>query len=209
MFSHPLELEASPRKKERKKEWVPPQNCFQNALKFQTPKKGKSWRIRAALKTQILPQQSASVCIKIPQNSYFDSKADTDTVLNEHKISEHFLFSEKDQSDARSLRLEKSECIFQKEKVNKSASVLHRVWSNEKTTLQKPNFSKTPRFALKPSKLPEGPLWANLRRRVLSHLAQDTCLRESRPLARAERKGAQPWRLSDLSERRSTRRGRW
>ena len=64
---------------------------------------------------------------------------------------------------------EESESTFEKEKVNKSTSVLHRLWSNEKTTLQKPNFSKTPRFALKPWKLPEGPLWANLWRRVLSH----------------------------------------
>ena len=32
------------------------------------------------------------------------------------------------------------------------------MWSNEKTTLQRPNFSKTPKFELKPSKLPEGPL---------------------------------------------------
>ena len=59
--------------------------------------------------------------------------------------------------------------VGKKKKVIKSTSVLQRVWSNEKTTLQKPNFSKTPKFALKPSKLPEGPLWANLRRRVLSH----------------------------------------
>ena len=67
------------------------------------------------------------------------------------------------------LVLEESDSTFKEEKVNQSTSVLHRVWSNEKMSLQTPNFSKTPRFALKAPKVPEGPLWANLRRRVLSH----------------------------------------
>ena len=47
--------------------------------------------------------------------------------------------------------LEENECIFKKEKLKKLTSVLHRLWSTEKTTLQKANFSKTPRFALKES----------------------------------------------------------
>ena len=114
--------------------------CFEAS----TPKKQKSWRIRAELKTQFLPlnkvHYSASKFLKI---HICNSKVDTDAVLDGHTISQHFLSRKRDQPDARNLPLRRaSECIFHKENVNKLTSVLHRVWSIEKTTLQKPNFSK-------------------------------------------------------------------
>ena len=81
------------------------------------------------------------------------SKPELEGVRAEHNFFAHKKKFRRPNGTHEICLLEEDECIFEKEKVNKLTSVLHRVWSIEKTTLQKPNFSKTPRFALKPPKL--------------------------------------------------------
>ena len=102
---------------------------------------------------------------------------------------------------------EESECIFQNEEVNKSTSVLHRVWSIEKRLFRSQISLKRPDLRWKPSKLPEGPLWANFWRRVLSHhltkkewVPPQNCFQNALKLQTLkERKSNQSWIENSVS----------
>ena len=118
---------------------------FTSLLSLQTPK--KTILSRFALKSAKLPEGPAK-------------SGSAGRVLRtiEGVHAEYNFFATKNFRRANEIWVsEESESTVEKEKVNKSTIALHGEWSNEKITLQKLNFSKTPRFALKPSKLPEGP----------------------------------------------------
>ena len=109
---------------------------------------------------------SASKFLKI---HIFDSKVDTDAVLDGHTISEHFLSRKslkRDQPDARHCVSEESECIFHKEEEQieecfaQSGRLRKRLFRSQ--------FFKNA-HCVETFETAKRPLSANLRRRVLSH----------------------------------------
>ena len=104
-------------------------------------KRQKSWRLRAALKTLLLLDKAHCSGSKSLKIHIFVFKVGTDVFFHGHQFFGHLSRKESNRSHE----------IWVSKETNRR--VFCREWSNEK-----PNFSKTPKFALKPLKLPEGPL---------------------------------------------------